>query len=103
MVGNWIETKTFAARWLICNAAALYYCLKAITSLKARAMTNRTIWHGKNAAPHIYAFSIALVAASALVDTAPAEAPKPGDPPEANNMRLIGYNDLQGRSACQPA
>ncbi len=25
-----------------------------------------------------------------------------GDPPEAHNMRLVGYNDLQGRSAYQP-
>ena len=27
---------------------------------------------------------------------------KKGDPPEARNMRLVGYNDLQGRSAYQP-
>ena len=25
-----------------------------------------------------------------------------GDPPEAENMRLVGYNDLQARSAYQP-
>ena len=25
-----------------------------------------------------------------------------GAPPEASNMRLVGYNDLQGRSAYQP-
>src|SRR5262249_29650056 len=25
-----------------------------------------------------------------------------GDPPEAKNMRLVGYNDLHGRSAYQP-
>src|ERR1700675_2905229 len=65
-------------------------------------MTNRTLWHDRNAAPHIYALGIALVAASALIETAPAQSPKPGDPPEANNMRLVGYNDLQGRSAYQP-
>ncbi len=29
-------------------------------------------------------------------------APKVGDPPEASNMRLVGYNDLQHRSAYQP-
>jgi hypothetical protein len=29
-------------------------------------------------------------------------APKIGDPPEASNMRLVGYNDLQQRSAYQP-
>src|SRR6478672_8626676 len=31
-----------------------------------------------------------------------AQAPKIGDPPEAKNMRLVGFNDLQGRSAYQP-
>jgi hypothetical protein len=31
-----------------------------------------------------------------------AQAPKKGDPPEASNMRLVGYNDLQARSAYQP-
>ncbi len=31
-----------------------------------------------------------------------AQAPKVGDPPEASNMRLVGYNDLQARSAYQP-
>jgi len=28
--------------------------------------------------------------------------PKIGDPPQASNMRLVGYNDLQGRSAYEP-
>ena len=37
-----------------------------------------------------------------LVPPALAQSPKIGDPPEANNMRLIGYNDLHGRSAYQP-
>jgi len=31
-----------------------------------------------------------------------ADSPKVGDPPEASNMRLVGFNDLQGRSAYQP-
>jgi len=31
-----------------------------------------------------------------------AQAPKIGDAPEARNMRLVGYNDLQARSAYQP-
>src|SRR6476619_1985012 len=31
-----------------------------------------------------------------------AQAPKIGDPPEALNMRLVGMNDLQARSAYQP-
>src|SRR5689334_15049307 len=33
---------------------------------------------------------------------AAAQSPKIGDPPEARNMRLVGYNDLQARSAYQP-
>ena len=36
------------------------------------------------------------------VAPASAQAPKIGDPPEAKNMRLVGYNDLQARSAYQP-
>ena len=31
-----------------------------------------------------------------------AQSPKVGDSPEARNMRLVGYNDLQARSAYQP-
>src|SRR5262245_50960283 len=30
------------------------------------------------------------------------QAPKIGDPPEALNVRLVGHNDLQGRTAYQP-
>src|SRR5262249_48712569 len=41
--------------------------------------------------------ALALLAAPAL-----AQSPKIGDPPEARNMRLVGYNDLQARSAYQP-
>jgi hypothetical protein len=46
----------------------------------------------------------ALLASLILVAAAPALAQqqKIGDPPEAKNMRLVGYNDLQGRSAYQP-
>ena len=72
------------------------------TRLPARAITGWTIWPGRNAALPIRALGIAWVAASALITAASAQAPKPGDPPEANNMRLVGYNDLQGRSAYQP-
>jgi hypothetical protein len=43
----------------------------------------------------------ALAAMPALAQTQ-AQAPKVGDPPEAKNMRLVGYNDLQARSAYQP-
>ncbi|HEY2184824.1 MAG TPA: hypothetical protein VGH39_07505, partial [Xanthobacteraceae bacterium] len=40
---------------------------------------------------------MALAAVPAL-----AQAPKIGDVPQAKNMRLVGYNDLQARSAYQP-
>jgi hypothetical protein len=54
--------------------------------------------------PHTALFSTALsVAAAAFCFvSASAQAPKVGDPPEAKNMRLVGYNDLQARSAYQP-
>jgi hypothetical protein len=39
---------------------------------------------------------------SACVLSALAQSPKLGDPPEAKNMRLVGHNDLQARSAYQP-
>src|SRR6266480_178066 len=45
------------------------------------------------------------VAAAALMILAPpalAQSPKVGDPPEAKNMRLVGYSDLHARSAYQP-
>ena len=46
---------------------------------------------------------IAGVAAAVLLATsASAQMQKVGDPPEANNMRLVGYSDLQARSAYQP-
>src|SRR5207247_1297298 len=37
-----------------------------------------------------------------LTIAASAQAPKVGDPPEASNMRLVGYDGLQARSAYQP-
>jgi hypothetical protein len=37
-----------------------------------------------------------------LATPALADSPKIGDPPEASNMRLVGSNDLQARSAYQP-
>jgi hypothetical protein len=45
--------------------------------------------------------AFALIANLAAAQTRK-EAPKIGDPPEAMNMRLVGYNDLQGRTAYQP-
>jgi hypothetical protein len=50
----------------------------------------------------------AALGAAAIVVTivtavpAQAQSPKIGDPPESKNMRLVGYNDLQARSAYQP-
>ena len=44
---------------------------------------------------------IAALLAACMV-SAIAQSPKVGDPPEAENMRLVGYNDLQARSAYQP-
>src|ERR1051326_2796327 len=47
----------------------------------------------------IVAFAFAC---AALAAPASAQMQKIGDPPEANNMRLVGYSDLQARSAYQP-
>lgn len=44
---------------------------------------------------------VTLLTIPGLTQTRP-EAPKIGDPPEALNMRLVGHNDLQARSAYQP-
>src|SRR5438445_11170338 len=41
--------------------------------------------------------TVALTAMTAL-----AQSPKLGDPPEARNIRLVGHDDLQARSAYQP-
>jgi hypothetical protein len=49
----------------------------------------------------VLAGALALVAGAGMAQTRK-EAPKIGDPPEAMNMRLVGYNDLQGRTAYQP-
>jgi hypothetical protein len=47
------------------------------------------------------ALATPVFAQSSNVVTVPG-APKIGDPPEASNMRLVGYNDLQHRAAYQP-
>jgi hypothetical protein len=45
----------------------------------------------------------AALAGLVLADApAVAQAPKIGEPEEANNIRLVGFNDLQARSAYQP-
>src|SRR5712691_10197989 len=48
------------------------------------------------------AAATALMALPATAQTQK-QAPKIGDPPEAMNMRLVGSNDLQGRTAYQPS
>ena len=47
---------------------------------------------------------LAFCVAASLVFCAPAQAQeqKIGAPPEASNMKLVGYDDLQARSAYQP-
>ena len=46
---------------------------------------------------HALALALGLLATSA-----DAQEQKIGAPPEARNIRLVGYNDLQARSAYQP-
>jgi hypothetical protein len=45
---------------------------------------------------------LAIAALVASAGAAAAQAPKVGDPPEAHNMRLVGSDGLQARSAYQP-
>src|ERR1039458_5505446 len=59
--------------------------------------------------PRSYIENIGLTCSSAAVmvvllvsGNVAAESRKIGDPPEATNMRLVGFNELQGRSAYQP-
>src|SRR5258708_7967961 len=50
-----------------------------------------------------YAIALATGLTGILAATpALAQARKIGDPPEAKNMRLVGYNDMQARSGYQP-
>jgi hypothetical protein len=46
--------------------------------------------------------AIIALAAAGAVTSALAQMQKIGDPPEAKNMELIGYDDLQGRSSYEP-
>ena len=50
----------------------------------------------------MHTFAVAIVTLLTGGPHAAAEAPQIGDPQEASNMRLVGFNDLQGRSAYQP-
>ena len=45
---------------------------------------------------------VGLAGAALLAAPVMAQQQKVGDQPEAKNMRLVGYNDLQARSAYQP-
>jgi len=45
---------------------------------------------------------LGLLAFGALAATSASAAPGLGDPPEAKDMALVGFDDLQGRSAYQP-
>src|SRR5215472_7264937 len=46
--------------------------------------------------------SIASALFAVFAFAIPASAQKLGDPAQARNMRLVGFDDLQGRSAYQP-
>src|SRR5437868_6295501 len=45
---------------------------------------------------------IGLAAGLSIAAVAHAQSPKIGDPPEAKDMALVGYDDMQGRSGYQP-
>src|ERR1039458_8878176 len=47
-------------------------------------------------------FSVGLMGSLLMCGPVMAQSQKIGDPPEFSNMRLVGFNDLQGRSAYQP-
>ena len=51
---------------------------------------------------HVVAALTILVAAATSITPGVAQSPKIGDPPEAKNMRLVGFDDLQARSSYQP-
>src|SRR5262249_44003000 len=67
---------------------------------KVRTLGGMIRAHG----PRYAARKAASAAAGLMILTLPAlaQSPKIGDPPEARNIRLAGYNDLHGRSAYQP-
>src|SRR5258708_5264962 len=51
---------------------------------------------------NLLALGSTMLAALALASSANGEMQKIGAPPEASNIRLVGYNELQARSAYQP-
>src|SRR5262245_46694152 len=56
----------------------------------------------RHAAPVTAAFLAVAVGLPAFRVAVAAQTQKVGAPPETRDMRLVGYNDLQGRSAYQP-
>jgi hypothetical protein len=56
----------------------------------------------KSARSNVVAFGISVLLGTLSATFAAAQEQKIGAPPEAINMRLVGYDDLQGRSAYQP-
>jgi hypothetical protein len=70
----------------------------------AKELRERTVM-ARSAVEPLWVASAGLALTAALVLSAPAGAEqrqKVGDPPEAWNMRQVGYNDLQARAAYQP-
>jgi len=57
---------------------------------------------GEDAMKKLFACGASVLALGLIATLTMAQAPKIGDPPEVSNMRLVGYNDLQARSAYQP-
>jgi hypothetical protein len=56
----------------------------------------------KNSKRGFLAVALTLGSTALIAASASAQVPKIGDPPEAKNMRLVGFSDLQARSAYQP-
>src|SRR5262245_5114336 len=74
-----------------------------VKTARYRAFCARTFGGRRYAMTRCRAVCGATIGLAALAMTpALAQAPKVGDPPEAKNMRLVGWNDLQTRSAYQP-
>ncbi len=57
---------------------------------------------GASTRAHLGFAGIGIGIAAMTAVPAMGQGPRVGDPPESKNMRLVGYNDLQARSAYQP-
>ena len=96
-----------AAGWLSGNPHRVYDFAPSRTPLRPRnrgAATFETSKSWEDRLTKSDTRRFALLVSAMIVATAPATAqsPKVGDPPEARDMRLVGMNDLQARSAYQP-